>query len=526
MVGSAPHRGVTTPRVRAAALGIAVVVATLVPASARAEAPQLTEFPLADGASPFGIALGSDGAMWFTARAIDSVGRIEADGTVGPWIGLELGADPTAIAAGTGGAVWFTEQGLNRIGRLTPNGELVEFPAPSDNAAVSGIAAGPDGAMWFTERSAHRIGRIDRDGTISEFPLPSTTPGPVGIASGPDGAMWFTEQRGNRIGRITMAGEVTEWPVPHEASLPAGIAAGSDGAMWFTMRAANRIGRISFTGDITTWPVPSAGSAPRAIVAGPDGSMWFTGPDTDVIGTVAADGTITEYRLPTVGASPFSIAAGPDGAVWFTEGNAHAIGRLGAPAAPRDDVAPTIEIDSPEDGSIVITGAAPHADFRCADEGGTGVATCVGTAADGSPVAATPGAHRFQVTASDGAGNTASASTSYLAFSSVDGSIAAGSHRSGTWATLELGLGARLPKNAAVLVAPGFPVSGRVDCAEPSVALDAPTEADVRLSTRQDRLVVRWRVDRAWRGTCRTITIRFAQPGWTGADATFAVAFP
>jgi hypothetical protein len=130
------------------------------------------------------------------------------------------------------------------------------------------------------------------------------------------------------------------------------------------------------------------------------------------------------------------------------------------------------------------------------------------------------------VTASDGAGNTASASTSYLAFSSVDGSIAAGSHRSGTWATLELGLGARLPKNAAVLVAPGFPVSGRVDCAEPSVALDAPTEADVRLSTRQDRLVVRWRVDRAWRGTCRTITIRFAQPGWTGADATFAVAFP
>ena len=325
------------PASRAAAVLLALVtVAVLVPAADAAAPPELSEFPLAEGVSPFGIALGSDGAMWFTERGTDSVGRIETAGALGPWVRLETGADPTAIATGVDDAVWFTEQGTNRIGRVAPDGSLSEFPVPTDGAAVAGIAPGPDGAMWFTERSAHRIGRIATDGTISEFSLPSSLPGPLGITAGPDGALWFTEHRGNRIGRITTGGDVTEWPLPIAASLPSGITAGPDGALWFTMRAANRIGRITTGGEITTYPVPTAASDPTAITTGWDGALWFTGPDTDVIGRVALDGSITEFPLPTVGASPFSIAAGPDDAVWFTEGNASAIGRLGAPASPAD----------------------------------------------------------------------------------------------------------------------------------------------------------------------------------------------
>ena len=179
--------------------------------------------------------------------------------------------------------------------------------------------------------------------------------------------------------------------------------------MWFTMRAANLIGRITLTGEITTYAVPTAASDPAAIAAGWDGAMWFTGADTDLIGRVALDGTITEYPLPAVGASPFSIAAGPDDAVGFTEGNASAIGRLGASSTPPDLTAPTIRIDAPSDGSVFTSGAGPVADFTCADEGGSGLATCEGTVADGASVKAVPGAHRFRVNASDAAGDTASA---------------------------------------------------------------------------------------------------------------------
>jgi virginiamycin B lyase len=525
MVGT-PPTFVTRATARAAGALIAVAtVAVLAPAAIAAAPPELSEFPLAEGVSPFGIARGSDGAMWFTERATDSIGRIAPDGTLGPWVELETGADPTAIATGVDDAVWFTEQGTNRIGRIAPDGALSEFPVPTHGAAVAGITAGPDGAMWFTERSGHRIGRIATDGTVSEFSLPSSLSVPSGIAAGPDGALWFTMRAANRIGRITTSGDVTEWPLPIAASLPSGIAAGPDGALWFTMRAANRIGRITTTGDITTYPVPTEASDPTAIAAGWDGAMWFTGPDTDVIGRVALDGSITEFPLSTVGASPFSIAAGPDDAVWFTEGNASAIGRLGAPAAPADTTPPTIRIDSPVDGGVIVPGSVHAADFLCADEGGSGLATCVGTVADGAAIDVAPGSHRFDVHATDGSGNSASDSVWYLAFADADGTIASGSQRAGQWATLELDLGAKTLRKTSDVVAAGFPVSRQVDCADPSIDRSAVSPADVRLSTRQTLLVTRWRTERAWAGTCRAITFRFVAPGWTGADATFVVAF-
>ncbi|HVF07806.1 MAG TPA: hypothetical protein VNC60_04435 [Actinomycetota bacterium] len=519
-------RRTLTAGVRMRALLIALFsVGLLVPPASAASPLELTEFPLAPEASPYGIALGSDGAMWFTQRSTDSIGRIDTDGTLGPWTELEANADPTAMAAGVDGAVWFTEQGLDRIGRVAPDGTLTQFDVPTGNAVVAGITAGPDGAMWFTERGAHMIGRIGLDGTVSEFPLPSSVPGPLGIAAGEDGALWFTEQRGNRIGRITTEGEVTEYPLPVAASLPSGIAAGPDGAMWFTMRSVNRIGRITLTGDITTYEVPTAASDPAAIAAGWDGAMWFTGADTDLIGRVALDGTITEHPLPAVGSSPFSIAAGPDDAVWFTEGNASAIGRLGMSSATPDLIPPVIGIDAPADGSVFTTAAAPIADFTCVDEGGSGVATCVGTVADGASVDATPGAHRFEVTASDVAGNTASASSAYLSFSSMGGTVPAGTQRAGLWATLELGLGEPMPRDASTLLASGFPLSRQVDCADRSVTLGPSIPADVRLATRKDLLVTRWRTERSWAGTCRAITLRFSAAGWRGSDATFVVSF-
>jgi virginiamycin B lyase len=521
MGGRPRHRTVS----RALTLAVIAIVALAPAAALGAEPHELVEFPLADGAMPFGIAAGADGALWFTERGTDSVGRIAADGTLGPWTTLAPGSDPTAIATGPDGAVWFTEQGMDAIGRLAPDGALSEYPLPSDNAGPAGIAAGPDGAMWFTERGGHRIGRVDMSGTVSEYAIPSAFAGPMGIAAGPDGALWFTEQRGNRIGRITTEGDVTEWPLPAAGSLPSGIAAGPDGAMWFTLRATNEIGRITLTGEITSWPVPTANSDPTAITAGWDGAMWFTGADTDLIGRVALDGAITEFPLPTVSSSPFSITAGPDDAVWFTEGNAHAIGRLTVPSAPTDTTPPTIRIDTPAEGSIVISGSSFVAGFACDDEGGSGLATCVGSVPVGAPVDTAPGAHRFEVTASDVAGNTASAESSYLAFTHIEGSIADGSSRAGRWATLELGFGSRAPTRAAGVVAAGFPVTQRVDCADPTTALGPASAAEVRVSTRRDLLVTRWRTPPEWAGTCRTITLRFAAPGWEGVDATFVVAF-
>src|SRR5689334_4432710 len=72
-------------------------------------APAITEYPNLRVTSPYGVALGSDGNVWFTA-------------TVG-----------------------------NSIGRTTPAGITTEFSLPNPASLPQGIAAGSDGALWFAE---------------------------------------------------------------------------------------------------------------------------------------------------------------------------------------------------------------------------------------------------------------------------------------------------------------------------------------------------------------------------------------
>ena len=82
---------------------------------------------------------------------------------------------------------------------------------------------------------------------------------------------------------------------------------------------------------------------------------------------------------------------------------------------PPDTTDPTITIASPADGASYPLGAAVTADFSCADEaGGSGLATCVGSVADGALLdTSTAGPHSFSVTATDHAGNTASQTHDY-----------------------------------------------------------------------------------------------------------------
>jgi streptogramin lyase len=81
-----------------------------------------------------------------------------------------------AITPGPDGALWFTERSGNKIGRITTAGVITEFPLSSQPIW---IAAGPDDALWFTERAVpyDKIGRITTVGVITEFPLPTAATG-------------------------------------------------------------------------------------------------------------------------------------------------------------------------------------------------------------------------------------------------------------------------------------------------------------------------------------------------------------
>jgi len=159
---------------------------------------------------------------------------------------------PYMIAAGPDGALWFADYYANAIGRITTAGVVTEFTAGmSVNAGPYGIAAGPDGNLWFTERGIHSgIGRITPAGVITEFSSGVTAGSqPYQIVAGPDGNLWFTEISSAQIGRIT----------PPESSPNSRPALRREASPMESRR-----GRTARSGSPRRWATGLAGSPPPA----------------------------------------------------------------------------------------------------------------------------------------------------------------------------------------------------------------------------------------------------------------------
>ena len=313
--------------------GLCLAILLLSAASiATAQSANFNEYPVpTSSGEPFDIAVGPDGALWFTEFYGNNIGRITTAGAITEYPIPTSSSAPQGITAGPDGALWFVEGGgVGKIGRITTAGVVTnEYPVPTSGSGPLGIVAGPDGALWFTEGVGNNIGRITTAGAITEYPIPTSFSAPEGIAVGPDGALWFTEANGNNIGQIATTGTITEFAIPTSKSLPVSIVAGPDGALWFTEDEGNNIGRVTTAGVVTNeFSLPTSGSGPSFIAQGPDGALWFTEVAGNRIGRITTGGTFNEYAIPTSNSVPEGIVTGPDGAIWFAEENGNKIGRL------------------------------------------------------------------------------------------------------------------------------------------------------------------------------------------------------
>jgi hypothetical protein len=88
-------------------------------------------------------------------------------------------------------------------------------------------------------------------------------------------------------------------------------------------------------------------------------------------------------------------------------GGPYTVSLTGADCKPVEDTTPpTVKIDSPVDGTVVALDAEVEVRFSCADEGGSGLASCVGTVEKGDLLdTSEPGPESVTVTARDNAGN-------------------------------------------------------------------------------------------------------------------------
>ncbi len=197
-----------------------------------------------------GMAAGPDGALWCTTYGGDAIVRYGPDGSA-QWFGVSYvrpaipplppGPRPWGIAAGSDGAMWFTEREGNNVSRITADGVITQFALPGSGRMPEEIVAGRDGALWFTQGMHAAIGRITTAGEMTELPISRPA---MDLAAARDGRIWFITYSPTQVGSIDPAGRVVEIALPDPTLYPDAIAIGRDRSIWFTAPLAETIGRI------------------------------------------------------------------------------------------------------------------------------------------------------------------------------------------------------------------------------------------------------------------------------------------
>ncbi len=177
------------------------------------------------------LAVAPDGAVWFADVTTASVTRLQNGVFIRHDVGSQ-GATPYGIAIDTNGTVWTTLQGADKLGRISTDGQVTALDVPTRNSGLGDIAVDQSGAVWFLELRANKIGRFAK-GRFTEFTIPTPSPGLTALAAAPDGSVWFTEISVGKLGRLR-EGRVMEYRLPRTESRPFGVAVDAANNVWYT----------------------------------------------------------------------------------------------------------------------------------------------------------------------------------------------------------------------------------------------------------------------------------------------------
>jgi DNA-binding beta-propeller fold protein YncE len=514
------------------------------------------------GTTPFGLAVSPDGAHVYVAnQGDDAIGvyDIGADGTLTPASSVAAQTRPVQVTlAPDGDSAYVTNARSASVSQydVAANGSLSpKTPAtvPAGPTPV-GIAVSPDGANAYVadqvaDGSIAQFA-VGADGTLSALDpaLVSTGSLPEGVVA-TAGGVYVANLGANTISQYDAGSDGALQAKPagpiESPDSPFGLALAPDGhSLYVAGFGAAAVGQydVGSAGALSAKTPPSvaAGVRPIAVVAvkprdvqaptvdlrtPAEGAQYALGEqvasdyscaDEGGAGVASCTGDVPDgdpLSTATPGDHAFTVAA-RDGA-----GNATTATHHYTVVAAPDEQAPTVDLSTPSQGAQYDVGADVHAEYSCADEGGSGLASCTGDVPDGDPLStATPGAYDFTVVARDGAGHETTVTHSYtvvqpppdLGFVGFFGSIHDGSVvRAGNAISIVFGLDAY---HGLKILATGSPTSVQVDCQHPGhatggeAARSAPGRG-LRYNRHTGHYVFSWQTKTAWAGTCRTFVL-------------------
>ena len=174
--------------------------------------------------------------------------------------------------------------------------------------------------------------------------------------------------------------------------------------------------------DVTVPPEPVTIVTPESGAEYARGRVVLADYSCQMPGQVSCVGTVADgapIDTSTLGDHSFTVTATDGAGAQRTETHRYTV---------VDKTKPSVTVTTPPEGATYIQGQAVTADYACADEGGgSGLASCVGTVADGAALNTSTlgGSRPFSVTATDGAGNARTVDRPYAVTQRPDALIAA-----------------------------------------------------------------------------------------------------
>jgi 6-phosphogluconolactonase (cycloisomerase 2 family) len=447
---------------------------------------------------------------------------IAADGTLSPKtpISVASGSSPlSAAVASDSRHVYVVNQGDRTVSVFSADaaGALTLSSTAPAGRGASSVALSPDGSSAYVTNLT--------DGTISQYDVGAegalTPKDPASVAAGtrPSGIVVSGDGASAYITNQVASGTVSQFSIDPESGAlspqaqptvaagtqPRGIVTAGD-HVYVANAGSNSVSQYAVGpgGDLSELaPAIATVRSPFGLTVSPDGDSLYVAGFTDgVVGQydVGSDGALAAKTPASVpaNASPVAIVA----------------------VKPRDETAPTVDLRTPAEGAQYQLGEDVEADYSCADEGGSGLASCDGDVADGAALdTATAGAHSFTVAARDAAGNDTTVTHGYtvvepvLAFLGFRGPIHDGSVvRAGDTLPIGFSLGGF---HGLDVLAVDSPSSVQVDCADPGAPTGgspARSEGDrgLRFSQWTGNYYFKWQTDKAWAGTCRAFVLTLA----------------
>jgi len=162
-----------------------------------------TSTPVID---PADVAVDQGGNAWFAQPETNgpgtgTIGRIDA--VTSSVTTTDVNAAARGIAVATDGQVWFSARFTPQaVGRLDPaTGTVTIFPRSTEGPQE--IAASPDGSMWFTQTTKGNIATITNAGVITEAKVVKGSE-PLGIVVAPNGDPWYTMMSADKVATLQL----------------------------------------------------------------------------------------------------------------------------------------------------------------------------------------------------------------------------------------------------------------------------------------------------------------------------------